>query len=53
MTPPLQTREVGRQKLRRQNDVLEDITNIKIRNWWKLSGDREVLEKYSGESQGT
>ena len=38
-------RPIGRPKTRWEDDVLEDIRNINIRNWKKVTQDRDSWKK--------
>jgi len=38
-------RPLGRPKTRREDDVLEDIRSMNVRNWKKLAQDRDCWKK--------
>jgi hypothetical protein len=42
---PMSKRPIGRPKTRWEDDVLEDIRNINIRNWKKVTQDRDSWKK--------
>jgi hypothetical protein len=42
---PMPKRAIGRPKTRWENDVLEDIKSINIRNWKKVAQNRDSWKK--------
>ena len=42
---PIAKRPTGSPKLRWEDDVLEDIKNMNVRNWKKVAQDRERWKK--------
>jgi hypothetical protein len=39
---PMGTRPVGRPRLRLQEDVMEDLKKLKVKNWKKAAKDRRI-----------
>ena len=42
---PMYKRPIGRPKTRWEDDVLEDIKSINIRNWKKVTQNRDIWKK--------
>ena len=42
---PVSKRQIGRPRTRWEDDVLEDIKSINIRNWKKLVQNRDIWKK--------
>ena len=42
---PMPKRPIGRHKTRWENDVLEDVRSMNVRNWKKVAQDRESWKK--------
>jgi len=42
---PLSKRPIGRPKTRWEDDVLEDIRSMNVRNWKKVAQDRDSWKK--------
>jgi len=42
---PLSKRPIGRPKTRWEDDVLEDIRSMNVRNWKKVTQDRDSWKK--------
>jgi hypothetical protein len=42
---PMSKRPIGRPKIRWENDVLEDIRNMNVRNWKKIAQNRDSWKK--------
>jgi hypothetical protein len=42
---PMSKRPIGRPKTRWQDDVLEDIKNMNVRNWKKVAQNRDSWKK--------
>jgi hypothetical protein len=42
---PMSKRPIGRPKTRREDDVLEDMKNINVRNWKKVVQNRDRWKK--------
>jgi len=43
---PMSKRPIGRPKIRWEDDVLEDIKSINVRNWKKVAQDRDNWKKW-------
>ena len=46
---PMAKRPIGRPKARWEDDVLEDIKSINIRNWKKVAQNRDSWKKVLGQ----
>ena len=42
---PLSKRQIGRPKTRWEDDVLEDMKNMNVRNWEKVAQNRDSWKK--------
>jgi hypothetical protein len=42
---PMSKRQIGRPTLRWEDDVLDDIKSMNVRNWKKVAQDRETWKK--------
>jgi hypothetical protein len=44
-TKPIAIRKIGRPKLRWEDDVIQDIKNLVVKNWRNLAMDKESWQK--------
>ena len=44
-------RPIGRPKIRWEDDVLEDIKNVNVRNWKKVVENRDSLKKAAEQAR--
>lgn len=42
---PIAVRRIGRPRLRVEDDIREDLENMKIKNWSKMGMDREAWKR--------
>ena len=42
---PMSKRRIGRPKTRWEDDILEDITNMNVRNWKEVAQDRDSWKR--------
>ena len=48
---PVSKRPIGRPKTRCEDDVLEDIKSINVRNWKKVAQNRDIWKKVLGQAR--
>jgi len=48
---PMGTRPVGRPRQRRQEDVMEDLKKLKVKNWKEIAKDRRTWKDFAEKAK--